>query len=103
MLPEHFPRYTRVSLRDHWDGVRRSDVEAGRMQLLASILGDLVGSPWRQSPQPPQWREPPLLLAPGRHRKLIQRERLVLVQPGHGGRRLHGPLERRHQPTAPSI
>jgi hypothetical protein len=25
------------------------------------------------------------------------------MQPGHGGRGFHGPLERRHQPTAPSI
>jgi hypothetical protein len=36
MIPEHFPRYMRVSLQDHWDGVRRSDVEAERTQLPAA-------------------------------------------------------------------
>ena len=56
-----------------------------------------------QPSQPTQRRKPPFLFTAGRHRKVIQRERLVLVQPRHGGRRLHGPLERRHQPTAPSI
>ena len=48
MIPEHFPRCTRVSLRDHGDGVRRSDVEAERTRLPAAILGDLVGFPRRQ-------------------------------------------------------
>ena len=33
----------RVSLRDHWDGVRRSDVEDERTQLPAAILVILLG------------------------------------------------------------
>ena len=87
-------------------GIAALRPHSGDPRCGADVQPDLPRSGQGVSMQPPQTakrREPPLLYTPSRHRKLIQRERLVLVQPGHGGRGVRGPLERRHQPTAPSI
>ena len=46
--------------------------------------------------------EPPFFLASGRYREVSRVIRLLLMQPGDGSR-FHGPLQARHQPTAPSI
>ena len=45
-----------------------------------------------QSPEAPQRREPPLLLAPRRYGEVREVERLPLVQPETGAAGLHRPL-----------
>ena len=53
--------------------------------------------------QPLERREPPDLLAAGRHRVVVDVERSLWVQVGIDPRHLEGLCDCRHQPTAPSI
>ncbi len=81
-----------TALRQHSGDTRCGidpDVHFPRWQRLSAV----------ESTQATQGRKAPFFFPPGWDWVF----RTVLVQPGNGGRGLHGPLQSGHQPTAPSI
>ncbi len=74
----------------------------GDTRRRAGLDGDLAARNHgigMQPPQPPKGRKAPVFLPPGRDREF----RPLRMQSRDRGRGFHGPLERAHQPTAPSI